>query len=62
MIGLQEQEAENEDSGANVNFKHILGVVISYYTIGLPLIIRCEELLHILKTKNLVTLRTHLGM
>lgn len=58
---LQEQEAENEDSGPDVNFKRILGVVISCYAIVL-LIIQCGELLNILKTKGLVILHAHLWM
>ena len=62
MIRLQEQEAEKKDSGPDVNFKHILGVVISRYTIVLPFIIQCGELLNIVKTKDLVTLRAHLWM
>lgn len=46
MIRLQEQETENDDSGPDVNFKHILGAVISCYVIILPLFIQCGELLN----------------
>lgn len=60
VIRLQEQEAENEDSGPDVNFKRILEVMISCCTIVLPLIIQCGELFNILKTKGLVTLDAHL--
>lgn len=52
MIRLQEQEAENEDSGPDVNFEHILGVVVSCYVIVLPLIIQCG-IVKYLKDKRL---------
>lgn len=52
MIRLQEQEAENEDSGPDVNFEHILGAVVSCYMIVLPLIIQCG-IVKYLKDKRL---------
>lgn len=47
MIRLQEQETENEGSGPDVNFKHILGSMISCYVIILPFIKQCGELLNV---------------
>lgn len=47
MIRLQE-EFEKEDSGPSGSFKHLLGVAVSHYTIILPLIVQCEELLNVL--------------